>query len=558
VSKISMIRSSLFLSVVLVAGNPRAEPILHEYVPPPGKSSAGSWARRGRLPPSIRVDDRTLAQPRDPLGARPGVERTLETPADRRRRRFVPDRSTRQDGVLHYQAVFNPSVVPFKRDNALDAVGPGYVLRVRDERLVPLSLTHTAPAPDRDLFWGSVALRFRPGQAVPIPSVAPSAQIRSYTTTPQVRVQFFRDSGDNFWARARGYSGPLRLIFLTDAPKRYFSPHSLPPTVTTADVPPALRPQLPPSVRSTAQQVIVRVGVKRNATIRRQLDRLVAYFRNFEPGRLPRITGDTYLDIALSQQGVCRHRAFAFVVTAQALGLPARFVHNDAHAFTEVFVPRFGWIRVDLGGASQGLQVHNGARKAVHNPGPDPFPRPSRFARNYSRLSGPGVRGIRPSQRLRPARRRVALRRYDRSRGASGGPGSAAAGGRGTGPAVASPSAEGEAMPSDAVDPDAPPPAPRKTRTQIVVYTTARTVYRGERLSVWGKVVGGGTGAAGLRVEIVLSEHGQEGDLLGAVVTDADGNFRAALPVQRTVKVGRYRVYAATPGDRRYEPSRSR
>jgi 5-hydroxyisourate hydrolase-like protein (transthyretin family) len=91
-----------------------------------------------------------------------------------------------------------------------------------------------------------------------------------------------------------------------------------------------------------------------------------------------------------------------------------------------------------------------------------------------------------------------------------------------------------------------------------VVFTSARTVYRGERLSVWGKVIGGGGAASGLKVELCLSEDGQFCEPLGAAVTDDDGNYRAALPVPRTVKVGEYRVYATTPGDRRYEASISR
>ena len=47
----------------------------------------------------------------------------------------------------------------------------------------------------------------------------------------------------------------------------------------------------------------------------------------------------TSVDLALSQKGVCRHRAFAFLVTALGLGIPARMVINEAHAWVEVLDP---------------------------------------------------------------------------------------------------------------------------------------------------------------------------------------------------------------------------
>ena len=46
--------------------------------------------------------------------------------------------------------------------------------------------------------------------------------------------------------------------------------------------------------------------------------------------------GDIYLDLALQQKGVCRHRSFAFLVTALYLGIPTRMIANEAHAWVEV------------------------------------------------------------------------------------------------------------------------------------------------------------------------------------------------------------------------------
>ena len=44
----------------------------------------------------------------------------------------------------------------------------------------------------------------------------------------------------------------------------------------------------------------------------------------YVPGSNPRV------DLALSKKGVCRHRAYAFTITAQGLGIPARMVMNEA------------------------------------------------------------------------------------------------------------------------------------------------------------------------------------------------------------------------------------
>jgi transglutaminase-like putative cysteine protease len=539
-----------------------AQPILHEYVPPPGQDPTSAAARAGRLPSSLRVEDRVLPRPDEtprPAREEPVIGPTAQPDRDAEVR---PDRTTTHDGVLKYTAVFNPEVVPFKRMAAMDKVGPRYVLSVRDPTQRPLPLTPVPTPPDRDPFWGSLMLSVERNRPVAIPSVAPEARIISYTATPSAQVTFYKDSADNFWVRS-DRAGQLRLVFLTDAPKRYFSPQ-IPTGVSAAHVPAALRPTLPSAVRDAANKVLEKIQVKPTDPLSRQLDRLVGYFRSFEPGPLPRITGDTYLDIALSGKGVCRHRSLAFVITAHALGIPARYVHNEAHAFTEVFIPRLGWARIDLGGASPQLQVFNGQDKAVHDPGPDPFPRPVRFANNYSQLSQ-HVTGLRPSQRLRRSDGsgrgggggRVNLRVFDRSRGAltDDGPRDRDRTQVGGPETPDSPTTSTD-------DPDAMgPAAPAKTPTQISIYSGTRAVFRGERIRIWGKVLKRGPGDSGignLRVDVYLSRDGQTTDaLLGATVSGPDGRFSAVLPVPRGVKVGDYQVYAVTPGDGRHESSLS-
>ena len=64
-----------------------------------------------------------------------------------------------------------------------------------------------------------------------------------------------------------------------------------------------------------------RSGVSEKA-VQLVLDPLVAHFRSFETGVIPSPSRSTYRDLALSRRGVCRHRAYAFTITALAAGIP--------------------------------------------------------------------------------------------------------------------------------------------------------------------------------------------------------------------------------------------
>ncbi|PIE18463.1 MAG: hypothetical protein CSA65_04945 [Proteobacteria bacterium] len=548
----------LAVGLATPAKGQRATPLLHEYVRPPSRGQP--LAPTGeKLPEAIRGDDRLLPRPQLSKGRARDEQLLGERQAMDRSTSLAPDRKTIHDGQLRYAASFNPSVVPFKRLTAYDAVGADFKLRVSDRRLHPLSLARRPTPPTREAFWGSLLLDLQAAKPAPIPSVAPNAVIVSYESQPQRTASFLRDAAGNYWIQAK-HTGRVRLIFLTDAPRLYFSPE-IPPEVTASDVPSKLRPKLPARVRQAAMKVVTHIGV-RSRRIYRQVERLVAYFRNFRPGKLPARHDNTYLDIAFSQRGVCRHRSYAFVITAHALGIPARYVANEAHAFVEVYAPRHGWLRIDLGGASNGLHVGNAKRKAVHRPGPDPFPRPSAYTTNYSQLAG-NVSGLSRRQLPKPwARRRRSLSSYSRQREDASGAAEAAnvrAPARtlsdihGADPGPGSGSAAAAAAPQL-------PLAPQRKRkaTKTTLYSSASSVLRGKTLHVWGDVQAGAQGAAGLRVEIVLSKDGKTAYFLGATQTNALGAFKARLPIPTHLAVGRYRVYAATVGDTDHSPSLSK
>jgi len=523
----------------------QSEPVLHEYIAPPSAAESTRWVKERGLPKEIHTQDQRIQ--------RPPFEEPTETsemgpsaPA-RRRARVGLDRTTTHDGQLNYDATFNPSVVPFKRVTAADRVREDFTLSVRDPRLRPVKVAYRPIPPDRDAFWGSLQLQALPGKALPMPSVAPSAAIVSYRTRPEAKLRFFKDSADNFWVKSdRG--GRLSVVLLMDAPRSYFSPQ-VPALLSAADVPEHRRPRLPRNVKTDAQRVLRHIGL-RPGSLNQHLSRLVAYFRNFQARPLQRKSDNIYLDIAFTQRGVCRHRSLAFVITAQAVGIPARYVENEAHAFVEVYLPRHGWARIDLGGASVGLDVHAAQRKAVHRPKQDPFPRPSRFEGGYSQLRG-AVSGLDKSQlKKKPAQERTrSLRRFDRSAKTQG----RKARNLDRAPPGATP--DKIATSGHMGNPKGTPP---KITTQIVVFSSSRTLFRGDLLHVWGKVQAGKRGVGNLRVEVYLGRDRNSALMLGATVSDSRGAFLLRPTVPITLEVGRYRIYAATPGDTRHEASLSR
>jgi hypothetical protein len=545
-------------------------PILHEYVAPPRPAAGGGASdeapktiggepRAGKNPAAVRAGDKLVPEPsKAPQPAqREPVHGTRDFGADRETQ-ASPDRVTGADGTLHYVEVFNPSVVPFKRMSALDGVRDDYVLRVHDARLTDVPVGGKT-RPDRDPFWGSLLVDLSPGEDVPIPSVAPDMRILSYEVDPPLELRFSKDGADNYYVRTddRSAGGTYRLVFLVDSPAVYFAPR-VPPGYGVSDATASgLVHPLPPGVKAAAARVHRKLGVSPNMPLDRAVNRLVEYFRGFEAGTPPPPTDDIYLDLALSKVGVCRHRAFAFAITAQALGIPARYVTNEAHAFAEVWAPEVGWLRVDLGGAALNLDVANAGNKQMYNPrGDDPFPKPPEYADNYTQLRG-DIRGLTQDQ-------------IDQARGDGAGGGGPGSGDPGGGDQDAGP---GPARPPGSTAPVAPtpgtglplPPASAyqgKTPSRITVDRADGSGFRGESLHAGGRVTSeSGKPLAGVPVNVYLAPAGAGGDgarLLGETYTDADGVWETTVDLPRDLLLGRHEVFASTPGDTSHQPALSK
>jgi hypothetical protein len=364
-------------------------------------------------------------------------------------------------------------------------------------------------------------------------------RVLSYETQPPVRLEVARDGADNFTVRALdpGVSGPHRLVFLVDAPATYFAPR-IPREVTLPQVAAVRAPApLPPRVRRAAQRVLDRLGVAPGDPAATALDKLVAYFRAFEAGAPPSPTGDVYLDLALSQRGVCRHRAYGFVVTAQALGIPARFVQNEAHSWVEVKLPGHGFMRIDLGGAAHGLNAHGSEQRPAHQPAePDRLPRPPAFEESYS-LAAANAAGRRPELEqlagrwVEPGRAQVV-------------PG-------------ASDDASYSAAPGEQVMAHEQGAMTERSPVRLTLDHRRASVLRGAKLAISGRAQdASGAGIAGLRVEVSLASPERRARmLLGVGVSDGQGYFRGSYGVPLDLDVGDYQLVVLTPGNEAHLPA---
>jgi len=492
---------------LLLAPHTLLEPVPHEYVPDPGTDVPRFVVEEDAL----RVGDRVVLPPADDASPRGGEPVLGEGPAVA----VHPDTQTSADGTLGYWEPFNPSTVPFKRSLVLDAVGEDYALAVHDTALRPVPIGG-APLMGRDPFWASYLVRLQPGRAVPIPSVAPDLRVLSLQSDPPASIEVLRNGTDAYFLRS-AEGGVRRVTMLVDARTSYFAPRIL-PGLTVRDVARDWPVRLPRSVREAARTVHEKLALGPDQPLDRTLERLVGHFRSFDAGALDRATGDVYLDLALGGRGACRHRAFAFVVTAQALGIPARYVQNEAHAFAEIWLPGSGWGRVDLGGVALALEIEGAADKTMHHAGPDPFPQPAGYARGYSRLTG-SVRGL-PEDAGAPR----ALR------------------------------------PDETPMPDPDAPTGSRDQIRVVLDQHATSGIRGEPVHVAGRLVDlRGNPAAALRVDAYLSPDGERrGLLVGSAHSDTDGRWRIDAVVPADAPVGRYQLFAVTPGDARRAPGRSR
>jgi hypothetical protein len=283
-------------------------------------------------------------------------------------------------------------------------------------------------------------------------------------------------------------------------------------------------------VQEDAAVVAAKIGVPK-ATPRETIEALVEYFRGFEESSDPLPEQrSVYLALALSKKGVCRHRAYAFMVTALSLGIKTRVVMNEAHAWVEVagLAPASGgppggqlWRRIDLGGAGTILDETRQIQGPVYAPPPDPFAWPAGAKRGddlprtaRTEQSGSGSAGS------------------GGGAGVSGPPSAATAAGRG------SPGTRGSGQGADA-----------ESGGPVVVDFELGEIAasRGAPIHLRGTVAAGGAPCPHVAVE--LSARAPNGNTVpvGELATDDHGVFAGAITLPSSLGLGDHEILAAAP-----------
>ncbi len=553
---------------IAIAQQPaRPRPVLHEDLVVSGGPTLDTRAIGGSgtsgMPAAIRSGDKIIPKPplTDPDKARNDepVLGTDQRAADRQTQ-MRPDGNTGSDDTLHYASVFNPDVLPFKRLSTFDAVSDDYVLRVGRTALVEIPIGGTTDPAKRDYFRASVLIRLEPGKDIPLPSVAPDMRILSYETRPRIPLKFEKDGADNFYVRTdeASASGNYRLIFDCDADAGYFAP-SLPttqfytPRKVALMAPPEIRPVLPAGVRQSARVTLDKLGIDADMKLGVAFNKLVGYFRAFEAKQLPPSSGNIYRDLCDNQAGVCRHRAFAFMITANGLGIPTRYVENEAHAFVEVWFPERHWQRIDLGGAALRMEVTGADDKTLHRPrADDPFAKPDQYKQNYTQLQG-DIAGLTQQQ----------LDDKHEPLDQSPPSGAVTANGQGQGLGSGGGSA-GLGPDQDTILPDVNLPAvdmdPDKQSPTLEVTLASPSAFRGGAIRIEGRAHVDGRPLPDHPIDVFIAPagmHGANSRNLGRATTSADGTFRQDFTIPSGVDLAVYEIYLSSSPDAYYNAALS-
>jgi hypothetical protein len=379
-------------------------------------------------------------------------------------------------------------------------------------------------------------------------------RILSYEVKPAIALKFAKDGADNFFVRSdeSSASGTYRLVFFADADAGYFAP-SLPvggatytPAVVRAMAPPELKPVLPDAVLRNAKITLDKLDVDPQTSLAVAFNKLVAHFRAFTAKPMTS-TGDIYRDLCDSQAGVCRHRSFAFMITANALGIPTRFVQNEAHAFVEVWFPERGWQRIDLGGAALRMEVTGAENKTLHRPrAEDPFAKPNAYKNNYTQLEG-DIGGLSQQQiadKHKPLDQSPPSGDFAGNNGGGGGPGADDSNTRIL-PQIDLPAAEMD---------------PKKKSPRLEITQADTSAYRGDVVHIEGRAHVLGKALPDHPVDVFLAPAGRHGAgsySLGRAVTDAAGMFRQDFNIPGQLNLATYEIWLSSPPDAYFNPALS-
>lgn len=447
---------------------------------------------------------------------------------------FEPDRDTRRPDHESYDDPFTPQLTPYKRMFAFDAVRDDYSLYVREPELhaVPLG---GGVIDGEDRFFADLSLELVAGESVRIPTPGAGARLLAMESAPAVDLTVSNDGADNWFVRST-VDKRTRIVLSLSVPRQTFAADY--PEVSWRALP--VVPAQPSSHRDAFERVAGALGLTPRMSPREVVQRMTEYFRSFAPStESPTAHGDIYLDLALSKKGVCRHRAFAFLVTALHAGIPTRLVHNEAHAWVEVRDDRL-WHRIDLGGAAVDLEGDPHLDRPRHVSPPDSFPWPN--GRDSGDELGAG-------ERLRAEREAAALSRRTNADSSSDERDAQTADGEAT--VTASPADDPEPGAWALVPGDRPP-------SEVRIESIDHDLFRGRPMRLRGTVTSKGEPCARLGVDVVVTGRGTKARVVGSLATDERGLFDGAVSLPRDLTVGDYELNVVTAGSHVCGPGRSK
>jgi hypothetical protein len=506
---------ALALALALaLAPSARGDVVLHEFVAPDPAEDLRLGATTSDGTMAAAIDTRSgpvsspdVDRPSDRKGSVYGSERSPPGSGGT----FRVDGDTSRPDLVAYDDPFTPGLAPYKREFAYDRVSDQLELIVGDPSLARLPVGGS-PRPEDDQFYADLEVDLVEDQAVRIPTVGPGARLLAVRSVPDATLQVFHDGADNWFVRANR-TGRARLVLHVAIDRAVFgSPF--------ADIEwSRLWRFLPPGegrAKAEGLRVARQIGVVDGTGPAEALRILVKHFRGFVPSsdRLKSTGIDLYREISVSQKGVCRHRAYAFVVTALGLGIPARFVRNEAHAWVEVF-DGTRWHRVDLGGAAGRLESSDSSR-IPHVPPRDPFTWPTT-----------------------PDSGQTMAERSRRQGAAGSSPQATAATDRSPG----GPPSPPEGRRSD--------PADERPRSTVSLGVVGGEAKRGNRVAISGRIESSSGPCAEVRVDLFLEPQGgraRDRIGLGTLVTGSDGRYDGRVVLPYGVPPGDYDVRATTPG----------
>lgn len=357
------------------------EPVLHEFFTYSPGSVQGSPSDLPALPEPGREEASTEADTSSVIvqtAQGPSLSDALRPPwqeeppqlPDQWNDPVGMDLNTTAPDLLQYIETFEPSVAPFKRlgvrNRVIGTTAWGeFELAVPSSGATPLTISSRVPG-GYDIFTGTVAIETDGAQMIPVPSVSPDEVVLQARVIPDAGLQWLRDEAGNafVWIDAPGL---YTLHWLVAVDPAYFSAPLGPATL------PRQAPAQAPGIRPAALQVLAAAGTSESAADHEIVERLARWLQGFTATDVPldpQPGQSEFLSVALSEAGVCRHRALIFVVVLQAIGVRAQYVYNEAHAFVEVNLSG-RWRRIDLGGAAGDVQLVGDPQTEMYESPPD-------------------------------------------------------------------------------------------------------------------------------------------------------------------------------------------